>query len=413
MATVRSFGQLQRGGAQAPPPTPLRTSVATPLGSTGYATIYRAQPEVRVVVEFLGRNVADLGLHLYELVSDTDRRRDREHASIRVLNKPNPYTTRYRLIEGTVQDLAIFAHAFWIKVRTGAQVTNLVHVPPERMAVAGDLFPVAYQYTPEQGGPVMFAPTEVVHFRYYDPLDRLRGLPPLEALKGIVAESRAAATSRLAFWKNGAKLGGIIQRPKEAGSWSVDARDRFRSQFREKYTGAANAGQYPVLEEGMTFVPVVSTMVDAEAIASWKLTREEVARAYHIPLPMVGILDHATFSNIKEQHRHLYQDCLGPWLTMLQEELELQYLPEFAGADTRYLEFNIAQKLAGSFEEQAAALQTLVGRPLMSVNEGRARLNLPSKPGEDAVASPLNMSVKLQRQARALLAEAAREKVVA
>lgn len=400
MATVRSFGQLQRGGASAPPPTPIRTAVSTPLGSSGYAAIYRNQSEVRVVIEFLSRNVAQLGVHLYELVSDTDRRRDRDHASIRVLERPNPFTTRYRLIEGTVQDLAIFAHAFWIKVRERGQLTTLVHVPPERMAVAGDIFPVAYQYTTEQGQPITFAPTEVVHFRYYDPLDRLRGLPPLEALKGILAESKAAATSRLAFWRNGAKLGGIIQRPKEAGSWSVDARDRFRSQFREKYTGAANAGQYPVLEEGMTFVPVVSTMVDAEAIASWKLTREDVARAYHIPLPMVGILDHATFSNIKEQHRHLYQDCLGPWLTMLQEELELQYLPEFVGAERRYLEFNIREKLAGSFEEQSSALQTAVGRPWMTVDEARARMNLSSLGGDAAkVATPLNLTVNPRTEA--------------
>lgn len=395
MATVRSLGQLQRGGAQAPPPIQVRASTATALGSVGYGTLYRQQPEVRVVIEFLARNIAQLGLHLFELVSDTDRRRDRTHDSIRVLDRPNPSTTRYRLFEGTVQDLAIFGHAFWIKLRrSGGDIQHLLPVPPTRVSVAGDLFPASYRYTSEDGRTLDFAPTEVVHFRYYDPIDPVRGLPPLEALKAIVAESRAAATSRLAFWRNGAKLGGYIQRPLEARTWTPEARERFRSQFRERYTGVANAGQYPVLEDGMTFHPVVSTMRDAESIASWKLTREEVARAYHIPLPMVGILDHATFSNIKEQHRHLYQDCLGPWLTMLQEELELQYLPEFAGGDDRYFEFNLREKLAGSFEEQSAALQTAVGRPWMTVDEARARQNLSSLGGDAAVlGTPLNVSV--------------------
>jgi HK97 family phage portal protein len=404
MAVVRSFGALQRGGTLAgvSPPTQLRTATATVLGCVSYAAIYRHQPEVRVVIEFLARNIAQLGLHLHELVSETDRRRDRAHGSIRVLERPNFYTTRYRLIEQTVQDLAIFGHAFWIKVRrAGGAVVGLVPVPPERMSVAGDLFPVSYRY--EIGGRTRdLDPTEVVHFRHYDPIDGLRGVSPLEALKGIVAESRAAAATRIAFWKNGAKLGGVIQRPKEAGTWTVEARDRFRRQFDEKFTGTGNAGRFPVLEEGMTFAPVVSTMVDAESVATWKLSREEAARAYHIPLPMVGILDHATFSNIKEQHRHLYQDCLGPWLEMLSQELELQFLPDFDGFETRYLEFNIAQKLAGSFEEQASALQTLVGRPLMSVNEGRARLNLSSKPGEDAIAAPLNMNVDVRRKADAV-----------
>lgn len=371
------------------------------LGAVSYADIYRRQPEVRVVIEFLARNIAQLGLHLYELVGENDRRRDRRHGSISLLNRPNWYTTRYRLTEQTVQDLAIFGHAFWIKVRRGAALDALVPVPPSRMAVAGDLFPVSYRYRTDEGRERDLAPSDVVHFRYYDPVDGLRGVSPLETLKGIVAESRAAATTRLAFWKNGAKIGGVIQRPLQAGKWTIEARERFRTQFRERYTGAANAGQFPVLEEGMEFKPIVSTMVDAEAVATQKLTREEAARAYHIPLPMVGILDHATFSNIKEQHRHLYQDCLGPWLEMLSQELELQYMPEFAGADARYLEFNIASKLAGSFEEQAAALQSAVGRPWMSVNEARARQNLSSKSGEDEIAAPLNMSVNVRQRADA------------
>ena len=393
MALVRSLGALQRGGAAAPPLLQLQSSAATPLGSIAYSDIYRRQPEVRVVIEFLARNIAQLGLHLYELLGENDRRRDRNHPSIRLLNHPNWYTTRYRLTEQTVQDMAIYAHAFWIKVRKNGTLTALTPMSPARMAVAGDVYPVQYRYTREDNREIFFDPTEVIHFRHYDPVDPLRAVSPLEALKGIVAESRAAAMTRLAFWKNGAKLGGVISRPLQAGRWSVEARDRFRRQFDERYTGSGNAGRYPVLEEGMTFQPVVSTMVDAESVATQKLSREEVARAYHIPLPMVGILDNATFSNIKEQHRHLYQDCLGPWLEMLSQELELQYLPEFAGSESRYLEFNIAAKLAGSFEEQAAAMQSAVGRPWMSVNEARARQNLSSKAGEDSIAAPLNMTV--------------------
>ena len=93
---------------------------------------------------------------------------------------------------------------------------------------------------------------------------------------------------------------------------------------------------------------------------------------------MVGILEHATFSNIKEQHKQLYADCLGPWLEMVSEEIERRLLPEARDTTDVYGEFNIAEKLKGSFEEQATALRLLVGRPVMTANEGRARLNLPS-----------------------------------
>ena len=131
-----------------------------------------------------------------------------------------------------------------------------------------------------------------------------------------------------------------------------------------------------------------------EYLAGRKLTREECARAYHIPLPMVGILDNATFSNITEQHKNLYQDSLGPWLAMIEQEIELQLLPEFGDTENVYVEFNIAEKLKGSFEEQIKALQSAVGRPWMTPNEARAKLNLPRKGGDaDQLAMPLNLMV--------------------
>jgi HK97 family phage portal protein len=146
----------------------------------------------------------------------------------------------------------------------------------------------------------------------------------------------------------------------------------------------------PVLEDGMDVKNVSQNFRDAENLDSEKLSREIVAAEYHVPQPMVGILEHATFSNIKEQHKQLYQDCLGPWLVGIEEEIELQLVPEFEDLDpdTFYLEFNIAEKMKGSFEEQADSISKLTGKPVMTTNEGRARLNLPrdTDPDSDRVA---------------------------
>ena len=81
-----------------------------------------------------------------------------------------------------------------------------------------------------------------------------------------------------------------------------------------------------VLEEGMEWQDGSFNPQESEYLGGRKLTREECARSYHIPLPMVGILDHATFSNISEQHKNLYQDSLGPWLVMIEQDIKLQLL---------------------------------------------------------------------------------------
>ena len=58
--------------------------------------------------------------------------------------------------------------------------------------------------------------------------------------------------------------------------------------------------------------------VEAELIDQRKLNREEIAAAYDVPPPLIGILDRATFSNIQVQAKMLYGMVLGPWLALVK-----------------------------------------------------------------------------------------------
>ena len=361
-----------------------------------YSAIYKTQPNVRTCVDFLARNVAQLGLHVFRLAEGDDRERLRDHPLAKLIAKPNAWTTRYRLIEALMADLGVYYNAFWLKIRRPDGL-GLLRVPPQFVSVKGDL--VATEYVLDLGvAPRSFAPADMVHFRGYSPLSSTVGLSPLETLRRVLAEEQAMGEYREYFWKNGARMYGIVQRPpqKELGGkeWSKDARERFRQEFEALYSGVTNSGRTAILEDGMTWHEMSFDAQESEYLGARKLTREECARAYHIPLPMVGILDHATFSNIKEQHKNLYQDSLGPWLAMIEQDIDLQLLPDLGDTDGVYVEFNIAEKLAGSFEEQTTSLQAAVGRPWMTANEARARLNLPRMEGDaDELVTPLNVLV--------------------
>lgn len=358
--------------------------------STDYATLYRTQPNVRTCVDFLARNIAQIGLHTFRRLSDTDRERLSDHPFARLINRPNPYTTAYRLMNGLVSDMAIYDAAFWVKIRRDP--LWVYQVPPPYMVVSGRFIPQKYTLALSPAERVDLDPSEVVHFRGYNPTEPSFGLSPLETLRRVLAEEWAAGEYREQFWANAARMGGIIERPESAPDWSTEARERFMAEFKSLYAGPTSSGETAVLEDGMTWKAASFSAQDSQYLEARKLTREECARAYQIPLPMVGILDHATFSNISEQHKNLYQDCLAPWLAMIEQELELQLLPEFPSTNI-YIEFNINEKMRGSFEEQASAFSTLVGRPVMTANEGRARLNLPKIEGGDAdlLVTPLNV----------------------
>ena len=393
---VSSFGSVQALAPVQPrwsAPGGLSLYNAT---SYTYAALYRTQPNIRICVDFLARNVAQLGLHVFRRVSDTDRVRLSDHGLDTLIRHPNPYTTRYRFFETLMQDLGVFFNTYWLKVQRGPALLGLVRLPPQTVEIEGTLAPTAYHWTLSGGRPIPLRPDQVFHMGGYDPDNPLGGLSPCETLRRVLAEDVAATEYRQHYWRNSARMEGVIMRPAfpAAPRWDAAQRAEWREQWQAGMAGGPNSGKTGLLEDGMTWANASHNAKDSEYTIARKLSREECAAEYHIPQPFVGILDHATFSNIKEQHKNLYQDTLGPWLVNIEEEFERQLLPDFADSDRVYVEFNIAEKLKGSFEEQASALRDLVGGPLMTRNEGRSRLNLPTldDPKADRLITPLNVA---------------------
>jgi HK97 family phage portal protein len=346
------------------------TSTTAATAAT-YGKIYRSQPAIRTVVEFLALNVAQVGLHLYQRISDTDRVRLRHHPAARILAQPNPYTTTFRLMRDTVTDLGVYGNAYWLKLRDQGSY-ELLRLPPEEVTPRGRLIPLAYEWQwPEGGHRVLLPPSEVIHFRHY------AGMSPIEALRPVMAEAIAATEYRAAFWKNAARLSGWIQRPKDAPRWTAEQAQTFKQDIARYRPGNDLAGGTPVLEDGMEFVQNTATARDSQYMEMRKASREEAAALYHMPPAMVGLLDAQGYGSVREQHKALYQDALGPWFAMIEQELALQFLTDFADSEDLYWEYNISEKLQGSFEEQTDALYRSVGSAWMTRNEARARQNLP------------------------------------
>lgn len=359
-----------------------------------YAAIYRAQPAVRTVVSFLARNLSQLAVQSFRRLADADRERLTDHPVALLLSQPNPQTTQYRLINALVSDLGIYDDAYWIKLRgEDGQPIGLRRFQPWRVEALGPEWTDPEQYRLHGSrGYLDLDPSEVVHFRGYNPDDSRHGCSPLEALRQVLAEEYAATSWREQMWRNGARISGYIKRPIDAPDWSDRGRERFRGEWQAQYTGdGPQSGGTPILEDGMEFVPAAINPREAQYVESRRLTREEVAAEYHIAPPLVGILEHATFSNIREQHKQLYQDTLGPWCAQIEQEIGLQLIPDLPDSDRVYVEFNIAEKLQGSFEEQAAQLQAAVGGPYMTRNEARGLQNLPRIEGGDELIVPLNV----------------------
>src|SRR5690606_30614071 len=103
-------------------------SLAAEVGSMSPEELYRAQPQLRTVITFLARNIAQLGLHTFDRVNDTDRERVKDGLVPDLLRRPNEQMTGYEFITAIVSNWALHDEVF-IWHRRGSHRDRLFEIP--------------------------------------------------------------------------------------------------------------------------------------------------------------------------------------------------------------------------------------------------------------------------------------------
>lgn len=365
--------------------------------SATYEELYRTQVWVHAVVNRLARSIGRLPLKVYVNPDEpAARERVREGPLAELLRRPGSRMGPGRLKQEIVANGAIHGNCVLVKdrPRAGRPVTGLIPSSFAYWDVRGDAAGETwYIFSPGNRPPIVFRPEEVVHFRWWAGGSGLRAASSLEALRTTLMTEDATQRMTIASFENGARPEGAFS---VDGEVKPEQMERARAELQQIYGGVDNAFKIAMLDHGAKWISMSHTLVDSELINLRKLTREEVAAAYNIPPPVIGILDRATFSNISEQHLMEYMDTIQPWTTMIEEDFAVQLIDLEPTMTGQYAEFDFNAVLAGDPVRRIEVLTKAIGGPFMTANEGRATQNLPPLPDEQAkrLAPPANASVK-------------------
>jgi HK97 family phage portal protein len=354
--------------------------------SAAYAHMYRTQPAVRMVIDFIARNVAQLALRLYERSGDNERKQHSDHKAARAMRDPNPATPGEQLIFNYVADYLIHDNAYIVKLRPNVRLPVMLYgLPAHRVGVLGrDFFtPEGYRIWRADGSWRDEPVENVIHWRGYNPCDPRLGISPLETLRKVLAEDAALQQANVELAKQGFAPPGYISRPLEAPAWSSEGAERFREGWANQQT---DSGRHtPVLEEGMEFHDFGFTPKDAQVLDGRRFTVEQVAAIYGVPVELL------TGKPSEAAQRQFYQDVLPPICELACAYLDLGLLQEEYNLEGYYFEFDLDEKLQG--DSRITALVSAAGAPVMLRNEARAKLNLPPVEGGDKLVTPLNVMV--------------------
>ena len=363
--------------------------------------LYQTQANIRAVVDFLSNSIAQLPLEVYTRDAETDRNRDRTSMAALTLWRPNSDQTEYEFIRALAIEYFVFGAVYvWVLPDDSPSGFQLRIVPTDW--IIGTDFSNAYapdsiRLCTKNGGTAVDVPrSEFIQFRTYSAGNPGGYLSPISALRQTLEEQIQAGKFRKQLWASSGRLNAQIIRPKDVQPFDDETRKRFIDAFRSSWgAGGSKAGSIPLMEDGMEIKPFQTSFKEQQWQESVTLSREDVAAAYGVNPSLIWHTGTQTYASAKDNARALYSDCLGPVLQMLQQRINSFLLPRLGATPDTYVEFDLTEKLKGSFEERAQILQASVGGPWLTRDEARADNNLPPLPnGQGAeIITPLNVEL--------------------
>ncbi|MBB5728278.1 HK97 family phage portal protein [Sphingomonas prati] len=187
-------------------------------------------------------------------------------------------------------------NAFAQVVRLNGEVQALV--PYDRGTVTKERrgATLRFKHTPKSGGTTYLDPQDVFHFRAPVSLDGLNGLGLLNVAADTIGLAHLADRAMSKLLRSGVMAGGALQ-AKEA--LSDDAYARLKADMREQYSGADNAGEWMVLEEGLEAKPFSGSARDTQFVELMKRQAEEGSRFTGVPPPPA----HVRRDGLGQRHR--------------------------------------------------------------------------------------------------------------
>lgn len=291
---------------------------------------------------------------------DVDQTRQAHYQQVLVslLVSGNSYTRIFRNSNGDVVNLVVL-DPLTVKVQRSALGRKIFNIDGEDKALTSD---------------------DVIHITDLIEPGALTGMSRVERLKEALGLSSAMQSFAARFFGQGATTQGIIEFP---GNLTPDQAKNLRDGFDSAHRGFRRAHKTGVLSGGATYKQTTVAPDQAQMIESRRFAVEEVARAFNIPLSMMGVPGTQSYASVEQNAIQFVTHTLRPYI----EKLEWAYsrlLPNEA-----FLKFNVDGLLRGDFNSRISAYSIGLQSGFMSVNDVRKLEDLSRTEGGDQYRVPL------------------------
>jgi HK97 family phage portal protein len=349
------------------------------------AAVYQA-------VSIVSGDIAKLPLYPYKRLPDDDREIFDSHPwYFPVAIRANPQKSAKRFWRDFAVHCLVWGNGYAYISRGKRELYNLL---PDRTAPEWHRGKLVY-VTEVDGELKALDPSQVLHV-YGISLDSTKGMDVVQMARDDWGLELAARNFESKFFKNGARMGGILELPQGIPK---PARDNVEEGFRKTYEEGDNPFKTVVLREGAKFHAGQVSPQQGQVSELREDRKREVASRFNVPPSMLGIRDSVSYNSFEQERLAYLHGCLHHWLSAIADECDMKLLSEKElRSDQAYFEHNVSKFTAVDWGTQVTKLCELRNAEIVSPNEIRKKLNMPKRtdPGGDEYVNPHTKSATAQ-----------------
>ena len=293
----------------------------------------------------------------------------------RILRSPNSYQTRSDFILNMVQQLMLNGNAYVVGFRNARNEFDNIHlldsqsthpyVEPESKTV---FYALGGNPMIQTGIDMLIPARDIMHVRLYTPRHPLLGVSPVEYATLAVSSNTSISAHQATFFNNMSRPSGVITTDQVLNREQLTS---LRAAWHDQSQGL-NSGQVPILHAGMKWQSLSINSQDAQLVEAFRMSVEDIARAFRVPLPLIGDNRYSTFNNVEQ----LSASWLSTGLGFVLEHIELAFAKFFQLPPSEFVNFDTDTLLRTDFAGRIDALTKGITGGLYSPNEARAKEGL-------------------------------------
>jgi HK97 family phage portal protein len=362
---------------------------------------------VEACISAYAQTIAMLPGDHWRLNDKGGRDRVSNSALARLLRYPNDYQSISDFMLNAARSLYLYGNTFALGLRNDRYEIDELHLMDSmtshpRLASNGEIFYQLYGNDIIQrrlGADALLVPQrDVLHIKLHTVRHRmpvpLVGESPIVAAYSDIGVTSAITRQQYSYYMNEARPSAVLTTDLTLDKDQLQAlRDRWNEQAKGLHQGGT-----PILTSGLKVQPWTSAGKEAATAEILKLSNENIALAYRIPLQILG-LGGSTFSSTEALMQSWRSSGLGFALNHIEEAIGNLF--QLKGVPDEYVEFDTGELLRSAQKDRIESLARGVQGGIFAPNEARNSEGLDSvefgdEPRVQQQVVPLSQVGKIQ-----------------